>query len=423
VKITRLTRESARRIALKAQMLDGCTDLPSGKEGVAQTIERLGYIQIDTIAVIKRSHHHTLWTRRADYDEEMLHELQAKDRRVFEYWGHAMSYMPMFDYRYILPRIRNFSNHKSKWAQYSLAKCRDILPAVLERIRKEGPLSSKDFSPPPGTKRGTWWDWKPAKVALELLFWRGDLMITERQNFQKIYDLTERVLPDHIDTTMPNDDELGRFFVIRALSALGIAGQTDIQRYMQPGTARDSGLQIAGKNIIEKALRDLLDAKEVISVILEKNENTVYYALSDAFQNIIHQKETTDGVFLLSPFDNLIIQRQRTKRIFGFDYALECYVPVEKRKYGYFVLPILWGDRFVGRLDPKSDRKTKTLVVRSLVFEPSFKSFDTLLPLLAQRFVDFARFNGCEHIAFEKVSPKKYGAPLKRLVKDEMSTR
>ncbi len=417
-----LSLKQARQIVLKAQLLDGRTALPSGKEGIAQTIDGLGYVQIDTISVIKRSHHHTLWIRRDDYDENMLHDLQAEDRLVFEYWTHAMSYLPMSDFRYSLPRMRNFKNPTSPWARHQWQKSGHLVESVLERIRKEGPLSSKDFASSE-KKGGTWWDWKPAKVALELLFWRGDLMITERQNFQKIYDLTERVLPDHIDTTMPNDDELGRFFVIRALSALGIAGQTDIQRYMQPGTARDSGLQIAGKNIIEKALRDLLDAKEVISVILEKNENTVYYALSDAFQNIIHQKETTDGVFLLSPFDNLIIQRQRTKRIFGFDYALECYVPVEKRKYGYFVLPILWGDRFVGRLDPKSDRKTKTLVVRSLVFEPSFKSFDTLLPLLAQRFVDFARFNGCEHIAFEKVSPKKYGAPLKRLVKDEMSTR
>jgi uncharacterized protein YcaQ len=422
MKKTNLSLKQARQIVLKAQFLDGRTALPSGKEGVAQTIDGLGYVQIDTISVIKRSHHHTLWIRRGDYDENMLHDLQSKDRLVFEYWTHAMSYLPMSDFRYSLPRMRNFLNPTSPWARHQWQKSGHLVETVLERIRKEGPLSSKDFASSE-KKGGTWWDWKPAKVALELLFWRGDLMITERQNFQKIYDLTDRVLPDHIDTTMPDDDEVGQFFVRRAISALGIAGQTDIQRYMQPGTARDSDLQIAGKNMIEKALRDLLDAREVIPVTLEENENAVYYVLSDAIQNIVPNGETPGSVFFLSPFDNLIIQRQRTKRLFGFDYALECYVPVEKRKYGYFVLPILWGDRFVGRLDPKSDRKTKTLVVKSLIFEPSFKSFDTLLPLLAQRFVGFARFNGCEHIAFEKVSPKKYGAPLRRLVKGGLSTR
>jgi len=417
-----LSLKQARQIVLKAQLLDGRAALLSGKEGIAQTIDGLGYVQIDTISVIKRSHHHTLWIRRGDYDERMLHDLQAEDRLVFEYWTHAMSYLPMSDFRYSLPRMRNFKNPTSPWARHQWQKSGHLIESVLERIRKEGPLSSKDFASSE-KKGGTWWDWKPAKVALELLFWRGDLMITERQNFQKIYDLTERVLPDHIDTTMPNDDEVGQFFVRRALSALGIAGQADVQKYMQPGTARDSDLQIAGKNLIENALHDLLDAREVIPVTLEANESAVYYALSGAIQNIVHQKETTDGVFFLSPFDNLIIQRQRTKRLFGFDYALECYVPVEKRKYGYFVMPILWRDRFVGRLDPKADRKTKTLVVKSLIFEPSFKSFDLLLPLLAKRFVDFAWFNGCEHIAFEKVSPKMFGAALKRLVKDKMSAR
>lgn len=232
VKKIRISSKQARRIVLNAQLLGSGIKLSKGKEGIAQTIEKLGYIQIDTIAVIERAHHHTLWCRRADYDPIMLHELQTKDRRVFEYWGHAMSYLPISDYRYFLPKMRNFENPKSKWAEISLAKCGHLMQPVLERIRKEGPLSSKDFKPPPGTKRGNWWDWKPAKIALEMLFWKGDLMVTERRNFQKVYDLTERVLPGNVDTSIPDKDETGQFLVRRSLSANGILQEKEIFNFL-----------------------------------------------------------------------------------------------------------------------------------------------------------------------------------------------
>ena len=229
MKKTTLSLRSARRIAFRAQLLDGKGRFPSGKKGVARTIEKLGYVQIDTISVIERAHHHTLWTRRQDYDPRMLHELQAVDRRVFEYWGHAASYLPISDYRYYLPLKRDYRNPRSKWTRQMLEKHGHLMDSVLERIRVEGPLGSRDFEPPPGIKRGTWWDWKPRKTALELLFWRGDLMVRERRNFQRLYDLTERVLPPETDTRIPDEDELGRFLVRRALSAHGVAREREDQ--------------------------------------------------------------------------------------------------------------------------------------------------------------------------------------------------
>lgn len=410
----------ARRLALRAQLLDGSPELPAGKEGVAQTIEKLGYVQIDPLAVVERAHHHTLWTRRPDYKTDMLHELQAKDRRVFEYWTHALAYLPMSDYRYCLPRMHNFHNpNQSQWARYFLENYGHLMQPVLEQIRKAGPLSSKDFQSPPKEKHHTGWSPpKEAKGALELLFWKGDLMISERRNSQKIYDLTERVLPSHVDTSFPDDDELGQFLVRRALAAFGVAQEKEIRLFMQPGSPRDSHVGAANKEVVSKSLSDLVEAGEVIRVAIEKQQSADYYAQSNTIEESAGFDQVAPDVFLLSPFDSLIIQRERTKRIFGFDYTLECYVPAAKRTVGYYVLPILWGAHFVGRLDPKAEHKRKTLIIRNLVFEPEFSAFDEFLPLFAEKMTDFARFNQCTRIVFEKISPAKITAPVQRFMKE-----
>ena len=418
MKKTAISFEQARKIVLDVQLLNGGTTLPKGKTGIAQTINKLGYVQIDTISIIKRSHHHTLWTRQDDYHEHMLHQLQAEDRAVFEYWGHAMSYIPMTDFRYFLPRMRNFENPTNQWGKYMMQKCSHLLQPVLERIRNEGPLSSKDFSHPSDKKGGTWWDWKPAKAALEMLFWKGDLMVTERRNFQKVYDLTERVLPAGLDTTMPDKKEIGTFLVRRALSAFGVAPGKDIQGYLQPGAGRDSDLQIAGKDLISESLNNLIEAGEVIPLYMEGDKKTTYYALSGAVGKPEQGVDEQERIFLLSPFDNLIIHRERVKRLFGFDYTLECYVPAPKRKYGYFVLPILWGTDFVGRIDPKAERKKKTFIINALILEPQFQSFDRFLPLLADKLHDLAVFNQCEKIVLKKVSPAKIKKTLESHIKN-----
>jgi uncharacterized protein YcaQ len=411
-----ISLETARRLMLRAQLLDGRADLPAGKEGAARVVETLGYIQIDTISVIRRSHHHTLWTRRPDYAEAMLHDLQAGDRRVFEYWGHAMCYMPMSDYRYVLPRMRNFQRPQSQWARYSLERCGDMLQPVLDRIRAEGPLSSRDFAPPPGTKRGTWWDWKPAKFALELLFWKGDLMITERRNFQKYYDLTERVLPGFIDTSFPGKDEMGMFLVRRALSAFGTAQEKEIRKFMQPGAERDSDVLAAGKKTLSRALAALEESGEAVRVRIDNGGGDENYALREVLEKAASLDEAPAAVLLLSPFDNLMILRERVKRLFGFNYFLECYVPAAKRKFGYFALAILWKDGLVGRIDPKADTSKKTLLIRNMAFEEGFRFPDGFLSALAGKLADLARFNNCRRVKIEKAAPAKIGRALQALV-------
>ncbi len=188
-------------LAIQCQLLHKPI-IGTGTDSVYHVINHLGYVQIDTISVVERAHHHTLWSRCPDYTPHLLDVLLSQERRIFEYWGHLASYLPLSDYRFYMPYMARFP-WKSAWTGNLWEKHKQVAKEVLARIVAEGPLSSKDFAAPEGEKRGTWWDWKPAKTALELLLWKGDLMVTARQGFQKVYDLTERVLPPDTDTRLP----------------------------------------------------------------------------------------------------------------------------------------------------------------------------------------------------------------------------
>ncbi|MCP3932933.1 MAG: winged helix-turn-helix domain-containing protein [Bacteroidetes bacterium] len=405
--------QQARNIALQSQL--SFENLKKGKEGLMQIFDQLGYVQIDTISVINRTHHHTLWIRQKDYQAEMLHELQVEECQIFEYWGHAMSYLPMQDYRYFIPRMRNFHHPKGKWAKKALEGCEHLFESVLERIQKEGPLSSKDFKTQE-SKGGSWWNWKPAKMALEILFWRGDLMVTERRKFQKVYDLTERVLPQGLNINVPHEKEIAEFQVKRALRAMGIADLSEILKFLQPGSGRDVDFQGVSKDAITRAVARLLEDKKVVEIHFRNGRKTSNYILANKVELLEIKRNAPKGVYFLSPFDNLIIQRNRTQRLFNFDYKLECYTPAAKRKYGYFVLPILWNDKFVGRFDPKADRKKKNFIVRKLFFEPDFSDYEAFLPFFAEELVELARFNACEKLEIGETADIKMKKKLQQLV-------
>ncbi|MBU0596102.1 winged helix DNA-binding domain-containing protein [Candidatus Bipolaricaulota bacterium] len=399
--------KQARRIVLRAQLLDGRDPSIVGKKAVAATIEHLGYVQIDTIAVVERSHHHTLWTRCPDYDAASLHDLQAVDKRVFEYWAHAMAFLPMADYRFYLPRMERHRESGPAWLERWKSDHGHLCADILARIRAEGALSSVDFEPPPGTKRGTWWDWKPAKRALEILFWQGHLMIAERRNFQKVYDLTERVLPPDTETTRPSEEEMGRFHVRRALGGLGIAREREI---------RDA-FHIADRPLIVKTLEEMVDEGEPVALSIDGLRDT-YYAMPGELEAAA--PGVPDSARILSPFDNLVIQRDRIARLFGFDYTIECYLPETKRTFGYFVLPVLWRDQLVGRLDPKADRKERRFLVKALWFEPGFDGIDAALPAFADALARLARFNGCDAVELDRIDPTGHKRRLKTLVRQAL---
>lgn len=401
-----ISEAEAREIVLNSQFLRDNNKIPKSTKGTFRILDELGYIQIDTISVINRAHHHTLWTRNENYSFQHLHDLQAKQKTIFEYWTHAMSYVPMKDYRFVLHRMKNFNKPKSNWLKYRYNQSKKYFKPVLERIYNEGMLSSSDFENTSGRKGGTWWEWKPVKTALEYLFWRGDLMVAERRGFQKYYDLTERVLPGSIDASLPDTGELNRFFILRALSSLGIASEKEIQKYMQPGKVDVSDLQVTRRKDMLKAIRDMSEAGEIVPVLIGNNKKQINYTLPDKLDNIGRRKNMKK-VHILSPFDNLIIQRERTKRLFNFDYTIECYLPENKRKYGYFVTPILWGNKFIARMDSKAERKTGKFIINNIVFESSFGEYDEFIPQFTNKLKEFIKFNECDRLIIKKCSPVK----------------
>ncbi len=415
-----ISLDDAKKIIVSSQLLGNLSDKKQGKS--IDIFNHLGYIQIDTISTINRAHHHSLWVRNQNYKEEDLFNLQSKEKKIFEYWTHAMSFLPMSDYRFMLPKMENFKKPSSSWVKNHLSKSKNILKEVLKRIEAEGALSSKDFKSD-GRKGNGWWDWKPAKFALEYLFWRGDLMIKERKGFRKFYDLRKRVLPENISLKMPDKNELGDFLVKRALLAMGIAAEKEVASFMQSSATRDSELLIADKKIINNSIQRLIDSKILIEVHIKNGPEKNYYSLADTI-NMFDPDEKKDPVIhFLSPFDNMIIDRKRTNEIFNFNYSLECYKPALKREYGYFVLPILYNNELVGRMDPKADRKTKNLYINNLVFEEQFDPDNEFLILLAEKFITFAQFNDCKSIEFKFGYKSNIFNKLKSLIKDRPGKR
>lgn len=399
----RISLDIAKNIAVHSQLLDNKAKILKGKKGILEVLDQIGYIQIDTISVVQRAHHHTLWTRVPDYKPEHLIELQAKDKKVFEYWGHGASYLPISDFRYYLPRMKKFPESNT-WEQLWMDKYKSIVQKVYRRIKKEGPLQAKDFLDEDMPVDSDIRDSQPAKVALQMLLWSGKLMIKERKNFARIYDLSENVLSKKVNHKLPTPDELGIFLVKRALKAHGIATENEIRNNLHSGT----------KTIIEKALHELIAQGKIIGVEVESQENNTYFALSELIKNLPSEHIKPSKVHILSPFDNLVSQRERIGRLFSFDFRIECYMPSAKRVFGYFSLPLLAGNTFIGRMDCKADRKTGILHVNNLVFEDNFKDFEKLSKPLNASIKSFASFNKCKRVKFDIVKPAKYKPALSR---------
>jgi len=379
----------ARAIALRAQ---GFAEAPApfglGQAGTLAALVHLGYVQVDTIHVIERAHHHVLWTRVPDYRPEFLHTLQA-DGTVFEYWNHAASYLPTRSYRFSLPLMRKY-RQELHWSDDS-PELRKSMRRMLALIRERGPLRLSDIESK--GKSASWTDEGVGKIerrALHELWMRGDLMIRSRHGMQKVFDLTANVLPPDTDRRPPAIRETAEFHVLRGVRALGVARIPELHYLQDAGRA----------SAVRTALLALLKRREIVEVEID---GTKAYTLPTALDR--RSPIPPGDLRILSPFDNLTIQRKRLKWLFAFDYVVEIYVPAEKRKYGYFVLPLLWGDRLIGRLDAKADRPARRLVIHSLHFEPSFQDFAAVAPALREALSSFARFQNCDDFSITRVEP------------------
>lgn len=375
----------ARKLFLHSQGLYG-HDFGNKKSGVLNLIEHLGYVQIDTISVIERAHHHTIFTRVKDYQKKYLDELMD-EKLIFEYWSHAAAYLPMRDYRFSLPRKKLFADGKQHWF-----KDKKPTQYVYDRIKAEGALQSKDFEEKKAN--AGWYEWKTTKQALEQLFMEGKLMVAGRKNFQKVYDLTERILPAGINTKMPTEKEMAEHLILSAIQVNGIVAQHEIS-YLRKGH----------KESVQKALRHMLKEGTISEIRLDCIKEA-YYGLPELISSIDKIK-ATKKVHILSPFDNAVIQRKRLQTLFDYDYTIECYVPAPKRVHGYFCLPILYGDRFVGRMDCKAERSKGEFIIQKLWLEKGFTPTDAFLKALSKSTDEFAEFNNCENMRLLKSNLNK----------------
>ncbi|MEM7562554.1 MAG: crosslink repair DNA glycosylase YcaQ family protein [Pseudomonadota bacterium] len=375
-KITRPILDKLRRIALEQQGLLRNAHYGRGKQATLRTIEQIGYVQIDTISVVERAHHHVLFSRVPNYQPKFLEQL-VKQRAVFEYWFHAAAWLPMQHYRYALPRMTQVHGERGWFDNCEPAVLKDI----LKRVENEGALRARDFDQEEKGNTG-WWDWKPAKQALEQLFFQGELMVTGREGFQKIYDLPERVLPDWVDTSMPDIHDYAAHLIEISLRAHGYVTLKSIS-YLRKGRKL--------RDCIKQQIEDTVAAGQLMRLKLGANE---YFIEPEKFES--RAPRSSERCKILSPFDNSVIQRDRGRDIFNYDYQIECYVPESKRQYGYFCLPILYRDQFVGRMDCKAHRKQKTFQVKTLHLEQQMN--DEFYRALFNALDEFAEFNQCRQL-------------------------
>jgi uncharacterized protein YcaQ len=398
-----------RAVALRTQGLDrpNGAEAPPGPASLLETIDRIGCVQIDTLQMVARSQYLAVWSRLGRYEPSDLDELTfSAGRRLFEGWQHAACIIPLKEYRYQVPhqrRVREQSLRPGAWASES--KNAELVRTVHERIRRDGPLRASDFEGD-GRQRGSWWDWKPAKNALEHLYAWGELMIAGRRNFQRLYDLTERLLPEWVDRSEPSAEERDRFWVERAARALGVCTPRQLGDYtwMKVLRARPHVEALLAEGILLPVQGELADGRTAELVIHREN----LPLLEQAADGALRPARTT----FLSPFDSLWWAARRDEMLWGFHQALEAYLPAPKRVYGYFCLPILHRDRLVGRFDPKLERKAGVLRLRRLYLEPGVNPDEELVSDVARAMRDFLAFHHAGQVAIEASQPRRFGARL-----------
>ncbi|MCC6920151.1 MAG: YcaQ family DNA glycosylase [Alphaproteobacteria bacterium] len=376
-----LDNAAARRIFLHAHAL---SHAPADGTDILALIRRLGFVQLDSIQTVARAHHHILHSRSSSYAAADLARLHGSDRALFEHWTHDASIIPIEHYphwRIRFARTRQRVRDNPVWAER--LGSRRILKRVLDRIRENGPLMARDFEDP-GTP-GEMWGWSRSKSALEYLWRTGVLAIPRRDSgFQKVYDLTERSVPADLLGAAPSKAETVDWACRAALERLGFATPREITNFWALILFEDV------ERWVERNRRNL------VTVSLEGTDGKHVSAL--ALPEVETWRDTAPSpppiMRALNPFDPAIRDRKRLKRLFGFDYTIEIFVPEVKRKFGYYVYPLLDGDRFVGRVDAKTDRAADALAVRRIWHEPGVRTDAAFKARQAEALRDLARFGG-----------------------------
>jgi hypothetical protein len=317
-------------------------------------VQRLHLLQIDSVNVLVRAHYLPLFSRLGPYPTDVLDRLAYRRRELFEYWGHQASLIPIELHRFFRWRMESAGRGIlwpgfARWANENAL----VIDAVEREIRERGPLGVSDLSNP-GERSGPWWGWSDGKTALEWLYTTGRVTVVGRRNFERIYDLTERVLPPEVlNGRAHTHEESVRELVARAARALGVATAVDVGDYFGIKTA-----------MVKPVLEGMVADTSLVRAQVEGWKGPAF------LDPTVRAPRTVDAAALVSPFDSLMFNRKRVARLFGFDYTIEIYVPAPKRVYGYYVLPFLMGERLVARADLKADRKTGALLAHGIFGEP-----------------------------------------------------
>jgi uncharacterized protein len=344
-----LSGDEARRIWLRAQRLDAPAPFGDGPEATRAAVEHLGYVQIDTINVIERSHHHILWTRIPGYRRAHLRQAQTIDKSVFEYWTHALSYVPTKDMPFFLPDMKR---HRLAPKSWFASVTREDLRKVMTLIRRDGALSIRDIDDDVLVEKDhAWASRKPSKRALQLAFYDGALTVSERSGMLKTYELTERHFGWEQRPKPASERQSLDYKIDRALRSQGLASLESICHL-------DAGRKAAIRALIETRMRQ----GRLEPVVIEGSGKAEHWAEPETLAAL--PSPVGEMAHILSPFDPLIIQRKRLKLFFDYEHRFEAYVPREKRVFGYFALPVLVGDRIVAVIDLKADREKQALLIQ-----------------------------------------------------------
>jgi uncharacterized protein YcaQ len=388
-----LSNPAARRLFLHRHALGDAPTGPGKGADLSGLIERIGFVQIDSIRTVARAHDLILFSRRQSYRPEALKHLLERDRALFEHWTHDASIVPVHLFPHWQHRFnRDAERLRLGWQRWFRDGYEDQFDTILTRIRDDGPVTCSDVGQGEARGKGGWWDWHPSKTALEWLWRTGVLSITRRENFQKVYDLTERVIPaPHCDAQTDAAAHID-WACTSALDRLGFATAGELAAFwaaIPPAAARDWCVGAAREGRIAEIYIEAADGS------LRRT-----FARPDVLAEAASLPPAPARVRILSPFDPALRDRARAERLFGFSYRIEVFVPEAKRRYGYYVFPVLEGDQIIGRIDAKAFRDDNVLRVRAFWPEPGVRMGQGRVARLEAGLDRLAHFADCDRVEF-----------------------
>ncbi len=388
-----LPNPAARRLFLDRHALAEAPSGPATGTALAALIDRIGFVQVDSINVVERAHHMILWSRRQSYKPESLHRLIEKDRLLWEHWTHDAAILPIALHGHWHHRFESDATRlHGNWRKWFREGYEAQFDTILRRIEADGPLTTADVGEGEPRGKGGWWDWHPSKTALEWLWRTGQLAISRREGFRKVYDLADRVIPHAHRARLGDRPSMIDWSCNAALDRLGFADPSELRAFWWAITPDEAKLWASAA----------LARGEVVPVEIVGADGSRKRSLArpDVLQQAANAPEPPNRLRILSPFDPALRDRDRAQHLFGFHYRIEVFVPEPQRKYGYYVFPVLEGARLIGRIDAKAYRDRSTLQIRAFWPEAGVAMGQGRKQRLEAELDRLARFASCDRVEF-----------------------